>query len=434
MPAESESGTDKRAICKDDFIFEDELGNGAYSRVVLTTFKATGKKYATKIIQKAFVVKEKKIKTVQMEKKVLNIMDHENIIKLFCTYQDKENLYFALELAPGGEMFSYLSKYGPFTFEAAQFYTAELVNGLEYMHGLGIIHRDLKPENVIFTKDMHAKITDFGTAKMRSSGATPNSPEEDEVNSPKQSEQSRQTFCGTAEYVSPEVLTNKPVTEAADLWALGCMVYQFFTGKYPFKGESTYLMFQSIQKGEIDFPANFPMAARDLVIRLLKLEPDDRLGMGLNGYNLLKSHAFFEGINFATLSQCTPPSIVPKDRLESNSVFTSSQENERWSIFLLKNENVFYSRLVIKRRRLTAKRRQLIVTDRPRLLYVDPDSMGLKGIIPWSPQLWVQKKSEKDFVIHTPNRKYVLESLDNDVDGWVTAIEALQKREGIINK
>ncbi|KAL0488072.1 3-phosphoinositide-dependent protein kinase [Acrasis kona] len=429
--AEGDKTYEKRAICKDDFIFEDELGAGAYSRVVLTTFRATGKKYATKIIQKSFVLREKKVKTVQMEKKVLNIMDHENIIKLFCTYQDKDNLYFALELAPGGEMFSYLSKYGPFTFEAAQFYTAEIVNGLEYMHGLGIIHRDLKPENIIFTKDMHAKITDFGTAKMRQSGTTPTSPEEDEVNSPKQSEQSRQTFCGTAEYVSPEVLTSKPVTEGADLWALGCMIYQFFTGKYPFKGESTYLMFQSIQKGEIDFPQHFPMAARDLVVRLLKLEPEDRLGMGPDGYKYLKSHSFFEGINFSTLSQITPPSIVPKDSFTDN-VLSNSQEieNDRWSLFLLKNENVFYSRLIIKRRRLTAKRRQLIVTDRPRLLYIDPDTMALKGIIPWSAQLWVQKKSDRDFVVHTPNRKYVLESLDDGADGWINAIETLQKRDG----
>jgi 3-phosphoinositide dependent protein kinase-1 len=90
-----ENGTDdakRTPITKDNFIFEDELGHGAYSRVVLTTFKTTGKKYATKIIQKALIIQEKKVKTVQMEKQVLNMMDHDNIIKLFCTYQDKENL------------------------------------------------------------------------------------------------------------------------------------------------------------------------------------------------------------------------------------------------------------------------------------------------------------------------------------------------------
>ncbi len=94
MSKVGENGTDpqRTPITKDNFIFEDELGHGAYSRVVLTTFKTTGKKYATKIIQKALIIQEKKVKTVQMEKQVLNMMDHDNIIKLFCTYQDKENL------------------------------------------------------------------------------------------------------------------------------------------------------------------------------------------------------------------------------------------------------------------------------------------------------------------------------------------------------
>jgi 3-phosphoinositide dependent protein kinase-1 len=135
----------KKAFSKDDFEFGPQLGEGAFSKVILTTFKHTGKKYATKVIQKQLILRENKIKTVKMEKQVLHMMDHPNIIKLFCTYQDKDNLYFALELAPGGELFSYISKYGPLSIEAARFYTAEIVNGLEYMHGLGIIHRDLKP-------------------------------------------------------------------------------------------------------------------------------------------------------------------------------------------------------------------------------------------------------------------------------------------------
>jgi 3-phosphoinositide dependent protein kinase-1 len=267
---------------------------------------------------------------------------------------------------------------------------------------------------------MHAKITDFGTAKIKKADANDT---DDEVKGPNVS---RQTFCGTAEYVSPEVLNNQPVNEAADLWALGCMVYHFFTGHCPFKGESQYLIFQKILKREFDYPPDFPETAKDLVDNLLRIDPNDRLGVGQDGYKKLKAHPFFEGIDFTNLPNMTPPSIVPKELMAASN--GQSNENERWSIFLLKNEQVFHSKLVIKRRRLTAKKRQLIITDRPRILYVDPDSMQLKGIVPWSRQLWIQKRTDKDFIIHTPGRKYVLESLDNDVDGWVNAIESLQKR------
>lgn len=263
---------------------------------------------------------------------------------------------------------------------------------------------------------MHAKITDFGTAKIKSE-------EEEAMKGPNTS---RQTFCGTAEYVSPEVLNNQPCNEAADLWALGCMIYHFLAGQCPFKGESQYLIFQKILKLEFTFPEDFPQVARNLVTALLKIDPNDRLGCGKGGYTELKDHPFFEGINFNNLSKMTPPPIVPKELLQAN---TSGQENnDRWGVFLLKNEEVYYSRLVIKRRFLTAKKRQLILTDRPRILYIDPENMQMKGIVPWSKQLWIQKRTDKDFIIHTPNRKYVLESLDSDVDGWVTAIEAIQKR------
>jgi 3-phosphoinositide dependent protein kinase-1 len=289
------------------------------------------------------------------------------------------------------------------------------------MHGLGIIHRDLKPENIILSKDMHTKITDFGTAKILSDREP-----ENEI-SDQMKRQTRTTFCGTAEYVSPEVLKNEASTKGSDLWALGCIVYQFLTGQHPFKAESEYLIFKKILEKEYKFPSNFPEVARDFVDKLLRLKPDERLGAGPGGYAELKTHPFFNGINFDKLNEMTPPRIVPH-HIETQERQTGTEDNARWSLFLLKNEKVVYHSTIVKRRKLTAKRRQLILTDRPRLLYVDPSSMVLKGIIPWTKDLKFQKKSEKDFVVVTPKRNYVLEDLGNNSDEWEKVInQALAK-------
>lgn len=340
-----------------------------------------------------------------------------------------------MELAPGGELFSYISKYGPFSLEAAIFYTAEIVNGLEYMHSMNIIHRDLKPENLILGKDMHTKITDFGTAKVLTQD------EADGIEVSDLLKRSRQTFCGTAEYVSPEVLTNQMPSKATDLWALGCIVYQFLTGNYPFKADSEYLTFKKILSRDFEFPSSFPEVARDLVDNLLRLAPEERLGARAGGYAELKQHPFFNGIDFCKLNEIIPPRIVPhsvrSEQLadismsngisKSNTRFaTSTRKNvsdaSQWRRFLISGEKILYTSSVIKRSRMTAKTRQLILTDKHRLLYVDPSTMKLKGQVPWSKDIRVDKKSDRHFYISTPKRVYVLEDVSGKADEWEKAI------------
>jgi len=407
---------DQKIITKDDFEFGEELGKGAYSTVVLTTFKKTGVKYATKEIEKKLIIKENKVNTVKIEKQVLHMMDHPNIIKLFCTFQDSNNLYFALEFAPGGEMFDILTKYGPFTVEATRFYTAEIINGLEYMHSLNIIHRDMKPENLILNQQMHLKITDFGTARILENGT-----DMIKDNSDIQRRQSKQTFCGTANYVSPEVLNNAPCKNGSDLWALGCIIFQFLTGYHAFSGDSDYLIFQKILNRRIDFPDNFPSDAKSLVEELLHINPDDRLGARPGGYAELKAHPFFNGIDWNTLHLQTPPRIKPLSAMPPQ-----IRDASKFNSFLLKNEKIQFHSLVIKRRRMTSKKRQLILTDRPRFFYVDEQKMTLKGVIPWSKDLSVQVKSNKDFIIQTPGRNYILEDLWDNAEQWDLCIRNLQ--------
>eukprot|EP00818_Percolomonas_sp_WS_P002271 CAMPEP_0117450900 /NCGR_PEP_ID=MMETSP0759-20121206/8718_1 /TAXON_ID=63605 /ORGANISM="Percolomonas cosmopolitus, Strain WS" /LENGTH=516 /DNA_ID=CAMNT_0005243459 /DNA_START=471 /DNA_END=2021 /DNA_ORIENTATION=+ len=432
-----------RKYSKEDFEFSTKLGTGAYSTVYLTKFLLTGKKYATKVISKKLILKENKIKTIRIEKKVLNIMNHPNIISLFCTYQDKENLYFVLELAPGGEMFNIISKYGPLTMEACQFYTAELVLGLEYMHSSGIIHRDLKPENIILSRTMHTKVTDFGTAKLENDEVSPEA---------KDSLLSRRkgTFCGTAEFVSPEILRDEPVTMSCDLWALGCIIYQYLTGRHPFKAESEYLIFQKILQKDMQYPDTIPPIAKDLIDKLLQLKPEQRLGFGANGYEKLKSHPFFNGVDWDSLNSSTPPEIIPqqhqghttkksgaqsltstdkdnrenpKERLRRKTLTNISEEDRlRWAPFLLKGEVIIHTSQIVKRRRLSAKKRQLILTDHPRLLYIDTTKNVIKGSIPFTEELRVERRSPRFFNIRTPGRTYVLECVQKGAEDWVKHI------------
>lgn len=418
----------KKIYTKEDFDFGALLGEGAYSRVVLSTFKTTGRRYATKMILKQQIISQNKVKTVKMEKEVLNKMNHPNIIKLFCTYQDKEYLYFALEWAPGGELFSYLSRYGAFSLEATIFYTAEIVNALEYMHSLNIIHRDLKPENILLSKDMHTKITDFGTAKILS--------EDDDADniaeqaSKAMTPRSRQTFCGTAEYISPEVLKNEKATKATDLWALGCIIYQLLTGDHPFKGDSEYLIFKKILSKELEIPSNIPEVAKDLVENLLKLDPDERLGARPGGYAELKRHPFFNGIDFNKLNETIPPRIIPHRVVSKQPVKTDrsggnhSSNQTEYDKLLLKNEKILYISTVIKRSMMSSKTRALILTDKPRFFYVDVKTKEIKGYIPISKELSIIKKSEKEFLIHTPKRDFDIELVNGTIAGWEKVISS----------
>jgi 3-phosphoinositide dependent protein kinase-1 len=167
-----------------------------------------------------------------------------------------------------------------------------------------VIHRDLKPENILLNEHGHIKVTDFGTAKDET--------EEHRTN----------TFCGTAEFVSPEVLRDLDASRGCDLWALACMVFQMLVGRPFFRAENEYLTFQQILNHpaeDFEYPEGFPAVAQDLIDRILVQDPLERLGAGTdedgNGYAALKSHAFFEGIDWENLGEIQAPYIPDVSKL-----------------------------------------------------------------------------------------------------------------------
>jgi len=203
---------------------------------------------------------------------------------------------YILELCPNGHLGSHLKRIGRFSEECTRFYAAEIINALEHMHSKSVIHRDLKPDNVLLDPNFHAKLTDFGTSKELGNDSRVRA----------------ESFCGTEEYVSPELLNeNEPCCfKSSDLWALGCIVFQMLIGKVPFKGETGYQTFQLIQKGHFECPDYFSSSAVDLIQKLLCLDPHQRLGAGENGYAALKAHPFFNGISFETIHCETPPKMI----------------------------------------------------------------------------------------------------------------------------
>jgi serine/threonine protein kinase len=286
------------------------------------------KAYAVKVLDKVHILKEKKQKYVSVEKEALSLLlRHPGVITLFWTFQDRDSLCellsarwkrthglrlahtdFVLELAPNGELLSFIKRFGSFDSASARHYAAQLVDTIASMHAVGVVHRDIKPENVLLDGNMRIKVADFGSAKItrKKSGAVAAAP----TTVPSEAEPQRaSSFVGTAEYVSPELLTEKAATEASDWWAFGCVLYQMIAGRPPFKGPNEYQTFQRIIRRDFDYPDAFPADARELVDRLLVLDPTQRLGTGAEGVAEIKAHAFFRGVDWARLWTLEVPPI-----------------------------------------------------------------------------------------------------------------------------
>ncbi|WVO13382.1 hypothetical protein L204_100997 [Cryptococcus depauperatus] len=238
---------------------------------------------------------------------------HPGVIRLYSTFNDSTSLYFILSLASKGELAGYIRKYGSIDLGSTRYYSAQLLDTIEFMHSVGVIHRDLKPENILLDDNMRVKITDFGSAKI----VDREEPEE---------EIKRRSFVGSADFVSPEVLRNEVVTPASDIWAFGCIVFQFITGKPPFRAATDYLTFQRILKLEMSFPEGFDEQAEELVNSCLKLDPMQRPST-----SSLKSHAFFASIDFEAIWSSPAPEITTG--LRGPPPRTSLHPSDIWGVF-----------------------------------------------------------------------------------------------------
>ncbi|XP_054285688.1 putative 3-phosphoinositide-dependent protein kinase 2 isoform X2 [Macrosteles quadrilineatus] len=463
-----------------DFIFGKTIGEGSFSTVYLAKDIHTSRDYAIKVCEKMHLIREKKTEHVKREKKVLNILSESGtpfFVKLYCTFQDAERLYFVLSYAKNGELLAHINRAKQMSVECARFYAAEIVSALEQLRVNNVIHRDLKPENILLDENMHVLITDFGSAKIVHSPTS-----ETESDDEQSMRERKNSFVGTAQYISPELLRDKSASFSSDLWALGCVLYQMLAGTPPFQSRSEYIIFQKIQKLDYEFPENFDPVARDLIQKLLVLDPTNRLGASdPEGYPSLKNHPFFSGVLWDELSSTVPPALPPPtshdhwvpDHLEPGldrgqlsrllgldttpapvpaAVPTrkksyvqgltedeirrrleQQQQENKWHTLV--EGNLILKQGLIEKRKLNsglfARRRMLFLTLGPHLYYADPYTGQLKGEIRWTPELKLEPRTFKNFYLHCQDtrgeRTYSMEDPNSDALEWIKAIDEMHQ-------
>ncbi|KAJ3161927.1 hypothetical protein HDU88_007159 [Geranomyces variabilis] len=291
-----------RALTAADFELLKVVGKGSFGKVLQVRKKDTGRIYAMKVLVKKDIVERQEIAHTLSERNVLIQATSPFLVGLKFSFQTPEKLYLVLDYMNGGELFYHLQKETAFSEERARFYTCELVLALEHLHKYNIVYRDLKPENILLDSTGHIALTDFGLCKENVSF-------NDTTN----------TFCGTAEYLAPEVLTGQGYGKAVDWWSLGILFFEMTTGLPPFYSENTNLMYKQILHNQLLFPPGFSERAQLLVRGLLERDPRARLGGGAEDAAEVRRQPFFQGVEWDKLlkKQVTPP-FKPKVESETD--------------------------------------------------------------------------------------------------------------------
>ncbi|ERF69666.1 hypothetical protein EPUS_03658 [Endocarpon pusillum Z07020] len=276
----------KGSLKIEDFELLKVVGKGSFGKVMQVMKKDTGRIYALKTLRKAHIISRSEVAHTLAERSVLAQINNPFIVPLKFSFQSPEKLYLVLAFVNGGELFHHLQKEQRFDINRSRFYTAELLCALECLHGFKVIYRDLKPENILLDYSGHIALCDFGLCKL-------DMKDEDRTN----------TFCGTPEYLAPELLLGHGYTKTVDWWTLGVLLYEMLTGLPPFYDENTNEMYRKILQEPLHFPGLdiVPSAAKDLLTRLLDRNPERRLGA--NGAAEIKAHHFFSNIDWRKLLQ-----------------------------------------------------------------------------------------------------------------------------------
>ncbi|NXE90330.1 KS6A3 kinase, partial [Menura novaehollandiae] len=262
------------------------LGQGSFGKVFLVK-KISGSDarqlYAMKVLKKATLKVRDRVRT-KMERDILVEVNHPFIVKLHYAFQTEGKLYLILDFLRGGDLFTRLSKEVMFTEDDVKFYLAELALALDHLHSLGIIYRDLKPENILLDEEGHIKLTDFGLSK-------------ESIDHEKKA----YSFCGTVEYMAPEVVNRRGHTQSADWWSFGVLMFEMLTGTLPFQGKDRKETMTMILKAKLGMPQFLSSEAQSLLRMLFKRNPANRLGAGPDGVEEIKRHAFFSKIDWNKL-------------------------------------------------------------------------------------------------------------------------------------
>ncbi|KAI1074021.1 kinase-like domain-containing protein [Whalleya microplaca] len=320
-------GIDKKHYGPDDFQILRLIGKGTFGQVYQVRKKDTGRIYAMKVLSKKVIVQKKEVAHTVGERNILvrtAMSESPFIVGLKFSFQTQNDLFLVTDYMSGGELFWHLQKEGRFDEKRAKFYIAELILAIQHLHHNDIVYRDLKPENILLDANGHIALCDFGLSKA-------NLTKNDTTN----------TFCGTTEYLAPEVLLDEAgYTKMVDFWSLGVLVFEMCCGWSPFYAEDTQQMYKNIAFGKVRFPRDtLSQEGRNFVKGLLNRNPKHRLG-AVDDAEELKRHPFFADVDWDVLSKklITPP-FKPKLKSETdvsyfdpeftNALNTNGSLNER---------------------------------------------------------------------------------------------------------
>uniref|UniRef100_A0A8C9TEY3 Protein kinase C n=1 Tax=Scleropages formosus TaxID=113540 RepID=A0A8C9TEY3_SCLFO len=297
LQAVSRKGFHKFTI--DSFILHKMLGKGSFGKVFLAELKSTNQFFAVKALKKDVVLMNDDVECTMVERRVLSLAwEHPYLTHLYCTFQTKENLFFVMEYLNGGDLMFHIQSCHKFSLARATFYAAEIVCALQFLHLKGIIYRhivlvwcnlrDLKLDNVLLDSDGHIKIADFGMCKENMLGDARAS-----------------TFCGTPDYIAPEILLGQKYGCSVDWWSFGVLLYEMLIGQSPFHGHDEEQLFQSIRTDNPFYPRWLSRDAHDILVKLFVREPEQRLGVKGN----VRQHRFFMAVDWTALEnrQVQPP-------------------------------------------------------------------------------------------------------------------------------
>ncbi|XP_058509988.1 serine/threonine-protein kinase N1-like isoform X1 [Solea solea] len=283
-------------LCLQDFRLMAVLGRGHFGKVLLSEYKRTGSLYAIKALKKGDIVARDEVESLMCEKRIFETVNgshHPFLVNLFACFQTPEHVCFVMEYTAGGDLMMHIHA-DVFSEPRAVFYSACVVLGLQFLHDHNIVYRDLKLDNLLLDKDGFVKIADFGLCKEGMGFGDRTS-----------------TFCGTPEFLAPEVLTDTSYTRAVDWWGLGVLVYEMLVGESPFPGDDEEEVFDSIVNDEVRYPRFLSTEAIGIMRRLLRRNPERRLGSGEKDAEDVKKQPFFRGMDWEALLQrkATPPFV-----------------------------------------------------------------------------------------------------------------------------
>ncbi|XP_022248400.1 putative protein kinase C delta type homolog [Limulus polyphemus] len=271
-----------------DFDFMKVLGRSGFGKVMLAELKGTDRYFAIKCLKKNIVIEDNDIESTVIERKMLALGNsHPFLCKLFCTFQTEGHLFYAMEYLGGGDLMFHVEQSGKFDQDRARFYAAEIVVTLMFMHKKRIIYRDLKLDNILLDSEGHIRLVDFGMCQLRSYNE----------------ECLPSNFCGTPEYMAPEMIKGQQYNQSVDWWSFGVLLYEMLTGQSPYNGTDEAELFWSICNEEVYYPRFLSKEAKEIISLLLQKDPTMRLGMPTCSAGNIMYQPFFKSVSWERIER-----------------------------------------------------------------------------------------------------------------------------------